>query len=49
MKKQSNQTRPKMSLSKETLRLITPLELRKVIGASDSTECEPTALCTRGC
>ncbi|HEX2571269.1 MAG TPA: hypothetical protein VH877_17055 [Polyangia bacterium] len=49
MKKQSNQTRPKMTLSKETLRLMTPLELRVVVGGSDSTECTPTRNCTNGC
>jgi hypothetical protein len=46
MKKQPNQPRKKMSLSKETLRHMTALELKQVIGASVGG---PTAECTGTC
>lgn len=46
MKKQPNQPRKKMSLSKETLRHMTALELQQVVGASVGG---PTADCTGTC
>lgn len=49
MKKLPSLTREKkkMSLSKETLRFMTSLELQQVVGATG--ECAPTADCTREC
>jgi hypothetical protein len=52
MKKPSKQIRQKLSLNKETLRLMSAKELRHVRGASisDDTLCGgPTADCTYEC
>jgi hypothetical protein len=45
MKKQPSQTRKKMALSKETLRLMTALDLKQVAGGTYG----PTADCTGTC
>jgi hypothetical protein len=51
MKKQPSQTRKKMALSKETLRLMTTLELKQVVGATvgPTAECTGTCAVTVGC
>lgn len=48
MKKPSKQPLQKLSLKKETLRLMSAKELRQVIGASESGG-GPTADCTYEC
>jgi hypothetical protein len=50
MKKQPGQSKKKISLSKETLRILAARDLGRVMGASITTEsCAPTENCTITC